>query len=165
MNLDWINSLSEAEAKSAFLQCCGSPQWAEQMAKSRHFTTEASLFSYAERIWRNLSREEWLEAFAAHPKIGDPQSLRAKYGQSATWSAGEQAGVSGASEEVLESLAVGNRLYEEKFGHIFIVFATGKTADQVLELLHQRLKNDPEKEICLAALEQEKITRLRLEKS
>src|SRR6266852_4031469 len=139
MNLDWINSLSEAEAKTAFLHCCGSPQWAEQMAKSRLFKNEAALFTSAERIWRNLSREEWLAAFAAHPKIGDPQSLRAKYGQSATWSAAEQAGVSGCTEEVLQSLALGNRLYAEKFGYIFIVYATGKTANQVLELLHQRL--------------------------
>ena len=91
-------------------------------------------------------------------------ALRAKFGNTAAWSAAEQAGIAGAAVRVLEALAEANRLYEKKFGHIFIVCATGKTAPEVLGLLQQRLQNDPDKELGMAAGEQAKITRLRLQK-
>jgi len=165
MTLDRINSLSETEAAMVFLDCCGSSQWAEEMARSRPYATPVALLSTAARIWRNLSRQDWLEAFAAHPKIGDLGSLRGKCGQSAAWSKGEQAALDHASAEVMKSLAEANGLYEKKFGHIFIVCAVGKTTGQMLELLQRRLNNDPEKEIQIAAEEQEKITHLRLEKT
>ena len=94
------------------------------------------------------SREaDWLEAFAAHPRIGDSDALRARFATTAAWASREQAGALGASEDVLEDLAMGNRQYEERFGFIFIVCATGKTAEEMLELLRQRLANDPEAEI------------------
>src|SRR5204862_7995938 len=101
-------------------------------------------------IWHALTRAEWLEAFAAHPKIGDLEALRSKYTQTAAWSAGEQAGLAGALEATLLALAEGNRQYESTFGHIFIVCATGKTAEQMLTLLEQRLKNAPEEELRIA---------------
>jgi 2-oxo-4-hydroxy-4-carboxy-5-ureidoimidazoline decarboxylase len=122
------------------------------------------LFRAAEQAWWDLSRQDWLEAFAAHPKIGDLDALRAKFATTAAWAAGEQSGVAGAPEEVLCELAASNRLYEETFGYIFIVCATGKTAAEMLELLRQRLGNQPDAELAVAAAEQWKITRLRLEK-
>jgi 2-oxo-4-hydroxy-4-carboxy-5-ureidoimidazoline decarboxylase len=111
-----------------------------------------------------LTRDDWLEAFAAHPRIGDLDSLRKKFATTADWAGGEQAGVAGADESVIRALADGNRAYEAKFGHIFIVCATGKTAPEMLALLIERLTNDPDTELRIAAAEQAKITRLRLEK-
>jgi 2-oxo-4-hydroxy-4-carboxy-5-ureidoimidazoline decarboxylase len=164
MNLDRINAWTADEAIAGFRRCCGSTRWAEAMASLRPYASEAALRDAAERTWRSLPRTDWLEAFAAHPKIGDLDALRARFAATAGWSALEQAGVAGASEEVLRALAGGNRLYEERFGYIFIVCATGKTAGEMLELLRRRLPNDPAEEIANAAAEQAAITRLRLEK-
>ena len=106
-----------------------------------------------------------LEAFSHHPKIGaNIETLRAKFQQTAGWSASEQASVSQASDAVLQALAQGNIDYEAKFGYIFIVCATGKSAAEMLNLLQARLVNTPADEIKLAAAEQAKITRIRLEK-
>jgi len=115
-------------------------------------------------VWGGLGREDWLEAFAHHPEIGDVDRLRERFGAGAAFSEGEQAGVEGAGEEVLRRLAAGNRAYREKFGHVFLVCATGKTAAQMLELLEARLPAEPAAELEVAAGEQAKITRLRLEK-
>lgn len=114
------------------------------------------IFAAAGRIWWSLEREDWLEAFGAHPKIGESSENR--------WSQQEQAGASGASRETLAGLREANRLYAERFGHIFIVCATGKTAEEVLALLKQRTGNDPGTELRIAAEEQLRITHLRLEK-
>ncbi len=116
------------------------------------------------RIWWRLSKADWLEAFAAHPRIGDIDALRARFAPTAAWASREQAGVLGASGDVLNELAIGNRRYEARFGYIFIVCATGKTAEEMLALLGQRLSNDPDVEIKIAAAEQMKITRIRLER-
>ncbi len=164
VNLDRINSPSETEARAAFLGCCGARRWSEQMAARRPFASEAELFAAAEHVWRALPCEDWLEAFTAHPRIGDLDALRRKFTQTAAWAAGEQAGVAGASEATLVALAEGNRVYEAKFGHIFIVCASGKSAGEMLALLEERLNNNSEKELRIAAREQEKITRLRLQK-
>ncbi len=119
----------------------------------------------SESIARKLTQSDWLEAFAGHPKIGqDIDSLKVKFKNTADWSAGEQAGVDSASEEVLQQLSEGNRAYEEKFGYIFIVCATGKSAAEMLALLQERMGNTPEKELLIAMAEQEKITRIRLER-
>jgi 2-oxo-4-hydroxy-4-carboxy-5-ureidoimidazoline decarboxylase len=163
MNLDVVNSLSLPDARAAFLRCCGSSRWAEQMASRCPFATASDVLSAAREIWQGLEPNDWLEAFAAHPRIGDLETLRTKYGSSAE-PAREQAGVAGAPEEVLHALAHGNRAYEARFGYIFIVCATGKSAAEMLALLQQRLGNDPEQELLLAAAEQEKIMLLRLRK-
>jgi 2-oxo-4-hydroxy-4-carboxy-5-ureidoimidazoline decarboxylase len=134
------------------------------MAACRPFGCEQDLFNAAERIWHGLDRDDWLQAFAAHPKIGDQKAVRLKFANTGDWSAAEQAGMAGAADAVLLALEQANRAYEAKFGHIFIVCATGKTAREMLALLQQRLKNDPEKELLIAAAEQAKITRLRLQK-
>ena len=114
--------------------------------------------------WNSLDRGDWLEAFAAHPRIGDVESLRKKFTATADLCGAEQAGVKDAEKATIQALAEGNRQYEERFGHIFIVCATGKTAPEMLALLRSRLENDPDAELRIAAAEQAKITRLRLEK-
>jgi len=164
MNLEQINAWTEDEASESFGRCCGSTRWCRQMARLRPFDSEAAIFEAAERIWWGLARVDWLEAFAAHPKIGDLDALRTRFATTAAWSAREQRGAEGAPEEVLRELAEGNVWYEERFGHIFIVFATGKTAEEMLALLRLRLANDAEDELSIAAAEQAKITRLRLER-
>jgi 2-oxo-4-hydroxy-4-carboxy-5-ureidoimidazoline decarboxylase len=159
-----LNSLPEAEARAALLRCCGATRWAEQMAARRPFTSAAELLAAADDIAKTLTPSDWLEAFAAHPKIGDLDSLRSKFAGAAAWSAQEQSSLSSAAEATLRALAAGNQTYESKFGHIFIVCATGKTADEMLALLQQRLSNSPDVELPIATAEQKKITRLRLQR-
>jgi 2-oxo-4-hydroxy-4-carboxy-5-ureidoimidazoline decarboxylase len=118
----------------------------------------------AEEQWYQCSERDWKEAFSHHPRIGDMDSLKKKFMPTANWAVGEQGGVKTASQDTLEALARGNRDYEMKFGYIFIVCATGKTAEEMLDLLQNRLKNDPKDEIQIAADEQNKITKIRLEK-
>lgn len=126
------------------------------MLAARPFVSRDDLMDRSDRIWRSLQPTDWLEAFAAHPRIGS----RAASG----WAAGEQAGARGADESVLTRLAARNREYEARFGHIFIVCASGKSADEMLALLEARLDNEPDAELSIAAEEQRKITRLRLDK-
>jgi 2-oxo-4-hydroxy-4-carboxy-5-ureidoimidazoline decarboxylase len=134
------------------------------MAQARPFRSDAELLETAERIWWGLPEREWLEAFAAHPRIGDLETLRAKFATTADWASREQAGVEGADDDVLIGLSNGNRQYEERFGFFFIVCATGKSAREMLELLHGRLANDRDTELRVAAGEQMLITRIRLER-
>lgn len=122
------------------------------------------LLEDAEEMWYACSKDDWKEAFAHHPKIGDVESLTKKFASTAEWASGEQSGVNIAAKETIEALAEGNRLYEEKFGYIFIVCATGKSAEEMLGLLRSRLSNSPNEEIQVAADEQNMITKLRLEK-
>jgi 2-oxo-4-hydroxy-4-carboxy-5-ureidoimidazoline decarboxylase len=164
MNIEAINSMPPDAAGAAFLRCCGSHRWAERMAARRPFASSAGLFDAADVIWADLGRDDWLEAFAAHPRIGDLDGLRKKFAATADWASHEQSGVAVANEDVLRRLADGNRRYEEQFGYIFIVCATGKTASEMLDILNARLTNTPDQELRIAAAEQAKITRLRLEK-
>ena len=122
------------------------------------------LLEDAEEQWFKCNEQDWKEAFAQHPKIGDIDSLNQKFSSTTQWASGEQSGVGNASPEAIKALAEGNKRYEEKFGYIFIVCATGKTADEMLAMLQTRLQNNPEVEIEIAADEQNKITKLRLEK-
>lgn len=118
----------------------------------------------AKTKWNELSEADWREAFTHHPKIGDVNSLKEKFVSTSAWAEGEQGAVKAASQATLEALAAGNAEYEKKFGYIFIVCATGKSADEMLALLQARLPNKPAAEILSAMGEQDKITRLRLEK-
>lgn len=122
------------------------------------------LLEEAEEIWEECSGDDWKEAFAHHPMIGDVESLSKRFSSTAEWASGEQAAVNNANKEVIEALADSNRLYEEKFGYIFIVNATGKSAEEMLDMLQKRLPHKPEDEIKIAAAEQNKITKLRLQK-
>ena len=161
---DSLNVLSAATARAEFLRCCGATRWADLMTARRPFANEAELFSAASECFVDLTRADWLEAFAAHPKIGDLDSLRSKFAHAAAWSAQEQGAMSAAAEATIQGLLAGNRDYEAKFGHIFIVCATGKTAAEMLMLLDARLANSADDELRNAAAEQEKITHLRLQR-
>lgn len=162
--LQRLNGLPGEKAEAELLRCCGSVRWAQSVAGLRPFRDAEALFKAAEETWWRLAKEDWLEAFSHHPRIGGKDALRAKFASTRKWAAGEQAAVAAASEETLERLETGNREYEKRFGHIFIVCATGKSAKEMLFFLMDRLGNEPEKEIKTAAGEQAKITRLRLEK-
>ena len=164
MNLEQFNSLSTDEAFEALFRCCGSTAWAEAMDSERPFESRAALVERAESLWWSLDKKDWLEAFDAHPKIGDIDSLREKYSASRSWSEGEQQGVEGASEQILTRLAEANEEYEERFGYIFIVCATGKSAGEMLSILEDRLPNEPDEELRIAAGEQAKITEIRINK-
>ncbi len=132
------------------------------MLRRRPFGSDEQLRAVAHEEWWALTPTDWHEAFRHHPKIGDRESLRARFPATADLSSTEQRGVAGASDATLDALAEGNRAYEEKFGYIFIVCATGKSADEMLSLLRGRLCNDPETELLIAAGEQAKIMELRL---
>lgn len=163
-NLAGLNSLSREEFLARLLECCGSTRWAEELADARPFTDEDDFGETADRVWRNLGREDWLEAFRSHPRIGERKAARETGEKSAHWSEEEQSKASEAGSDTLRALAEGNRVYEERFGHIYIVCATGKSADEMLAILQKRLENDPETELGVAAEEQRRITRIRLRK-
>ncbi|WP_020601556.1 2-oxo-4-hydroxy-4-carboxy-5-ureidoimidazoline decarboxylase [Spirosoma spitsbergense] len=164
MTLTELNQLPVLQQKTALTTCCGSSVWVDRMASLFPFETVEQLFGKAETVWEGCSESDWREAFTHHPKIGDIDYLRARFANTKVWAAGEQAGVSSASQQVLEDLAEGNRLYEEKFGYIFIICATGKSAGDMLDSLNARLSHLPEAEIRIAMQEQGKITLIRLEK-
>lgn len=163
-NLAWLNDLPAAEAESVFMDCCGSLRWSSRMTEARPFAMLEDLYTLADDAWFALSPGDWLEAFAAHPQIGSRSPAPKQQAKSAEWSGGEQAGVDAAAETVRGELAEANRLYEDKFGFIFIVCATGKTADEMLAICRARLGNSLETEIAIAAEEQRKITEIRLNK-
>jgi 2-oxo-4-hydroxy-4-carboxy--5-ureidoimidazoline (OHCU) decarboxylase len=216
--LKTLNALPPGEAEVRFLSCCGSSEWARRMAASRPFRSVESLAAAADRTWQELSKDDWLEAFAAHPAIGSenvagtgptdlhPQQSKNVAGtgppglapaadqvagtgppepapaadhvagtgfnlhpppnsdRSRAWSRQEQSGTRGTDPETLEKLSRLNREYARRFGRVFLVCATGRSADEMLALGRKRLENDQETELAIAAEEQRKITRLRLEK-
>jgi len=165
--MDALSRLNEGpagEAREELRRCCGASRWAEGMIARRPFRDREALLAAADEVWWALEESDWREAFAHHPKIGDADALRARFASTREWAAGEQAGVRSATEDTLVALASGNRAYQDRFGFIFIVCASGKTADEMLSLLRARLPNDPRDEIRIAAAEQAKITRVRLEK-
>jgi 2-oxo-4-hydroxy-4-carboxy-5-ureidoimidazoline decarboxylase len=164
MDLETLNNISLAEAESLFRDCCGSSVWAREMAKARPFPTVSALLDQAEKIWWNIEAQDWLEAFSVHPEIGDRKAAPKQARRSAGWSEGEQAGMNEATAAVREELAEANRLYQEKFGYIFIVCATGKSAEEMLEICRGRLMNEADEELPVAAEEQRKITEIRLRK-
>ncbi len=164
MTLQELNCLPAEEARQAFLDCCASQRWAARMAAGRPYPSRADLNLSSSQIWTALSAEDWLEAFAAHPKIGGTKSRNKTSQTSRRWSTQEQNGVHRASEKTLQQLAQLNLEYQETFGYVFLVCATGKTALEILHLLRERLENDGAEELRIAANEQRLITSVRLEK-
>ena len=134
------------------------------MTEARPFVSLEDLLAKADSLWWSLSEDDWLVAFRAHPKIGEQKAAATQSQQAQSWSAQEQSGIERAAARTRSDLAAGNQEYEKRFGFIFIVCATGKTSEEMLALLNDRLQNDLETELRLAAEEQRKITRLRLEK-
>lgn len=163
-HLTRLNELPPAEAERELLTCCGSREWARRVAGCRPYADAADLMENADGVWRALDEAHWREAFRAHPRIGEKKAEAGQTEREKAWSAGEQAGMDAAAARTQQALAEGNRRYEARFGYIYIVCATDKSADEMLDLLTERLSNDPEAEILVAAEEQRKITRLRLEK-
>jgi OHCU decarboxylase len=162
--LEKINQASVEDAESMFRDCCGSSAWSKRMAGSRPFANESEVMESADFIWKRLETSDRLEAFAAHPMIGESKAAANQPAKSADWSKGEQSGVDSADELLKSELAVANQEYFDKFGFIFIVCATGKSADEMLQMCRSRLGNDRETEIAIAANEQQKITGIRLRK-
>jgi len=158
------NELDFAEAANEVLPCCGAKAWAEGMAGRRPFEDEAAVLITSDEVWRSLREADRLQAFYSHPKIGESRATAPSGGHSITWSQQEQKNVAVAQERIKAELAKGNREYEEKFGFIFIVCATGKSAREILEILKRRLQNGKEEELKEAAEEQRQITQLRLKK-
>ena len=159
-----INELSEAQATAEFLKCCGSTEWARRMSEACRFSTTDELSSKADEIWWKLDEKDWLEAFRAHPKIGEKKAEVTQSAQAQQWSAIEQSESQKAAAETKAALADGNRKYEQRFGFIFIICAAGKSAEEILAALNARLNNDSRTELHIAAEEQRKITQLRLQK-
>jgi len=163
-SINRLNELSSDDAEAEFLKCCGSRRWAQSMTSARPFISLDDLVERADSVWWSLSEQDWLEAFRAHPKIGERKAAAHQSEQARNWSAAEQSQTSGAAAEVMSALAEGNREYEQRFGFIYIVCATGKSPEEMLTILKARLQNDAETELRNAAEEQRRITRLRLEK-
>lgn len=164
MTLETFNALSVDGARAELLRCCGCALWADAVLAARPFRDKAALLAASDAAWARTGEAEWREAFSHHPRIGGKDALREKFAATRAWAKGEQSGAAAASDSVLDALAAGNAAYEKKFGHIFIVCATGKSAAEMLDLLQSRLPNDAGTELRLAAGEQNKITKIRLEK-
>jgi allantoicase len=159
-----LNGMDEDAVAAALSACCGSDAWVERMAAARPYVDTDDCFTKADTTWRRLDRAAWLEAFARHPRIGDRPAESERSPASHRWSAEEQAQAREAAPETLRALAEGNRAYEDRFGYVFLVRAAGRTAEEMLSLLRERLRNSPDTELPIAVSEQEAITRLRLEK-
>ena len=159
-----LNQLSADLAEAEFLKCCGSRRWAKRMSEARPFASLEEVSSKADEIWSALDAADWLEAFRAHPQIGERKAKATQSHQAASWSAQEQSQAQQAADETKTAIAEGNRVYEHRFGFIFIICASGKSADEILGSLNERLPHDPDTEMRVAAEEQRKITQLRLSK-
>jgi OHCU decarboxylase len=162
MTLHEFNSLPSEKAEAALLDCCGCVRWVNCVSAQRPYVNLNALYGAADTCWQNLKREDWLEAFSHHPQIGEKAATGSASARQ--WAAGEQSGARSATETVKSKLADENRVYYEKFGYIYIVCASGKSAEEMLALLEQRYQNDPARELPIAAEQQRQITRLRLEK-
>jgi OHCU decarboxylase len=162
--LDYLNTLPHPDAVAEFMKCCGSQRWAQRMVINRPYLSLEDLCVKAGDLWWDLESDDWLEAFRSHPKIGERKASSDVAKQSLEWSSQEQAGISQAQSLTLSELARLNREYETRFGFIYIVCASGKSSEEMLEILRTRMNNTPEDELTIAACEQAKITDLRLRK-
>jgi 2-oxo-4-hydroxy-4-carboxy-5-ureidoimidazoline decarboxylase len=165
MTLIELNALSQKSAMKWFEQCCAAENWCAAMVKSRPYCDFDSLKQQAQTIWGSLNEADFLEAFLAHPMIGNVESLRKKYANTLAVASDEQSGTSQASESTLIELSELNHQYLINNGFIFIICASGLSADAMLEKLKQRINNSRQTELTNAAAEQLKITLLRLKKS
>jgi OHCU decarboxylase len=156
LSVSELDTMPEARAAELLASCCGSANWVKGMLTRRPFQSRDTLLEVAERVWQELTPADWLEAFSHHPRIGAPDA----HG----WAAEEQSGMDAAADSTRAKLMELNRQHEAKFGYIYIVSATGKSAAELLEIAHARLANPPGVELAVAALEQQRITRLRLER-
>jgi 2-oxo-4-hydroxy-4-carboxy-5-ureidoimidazoline decarboxylase len=159
-----LDQATTEDARARLFACCGSTRWATLMLARRPFGSMDRLLADANDVWNALSEDDWKEAFSHHPRIGERNLAQAKFAATRALSEQEQAGLSGASDDVLGALAAVNREYEDRFGYVFLICATGRTAAEMLSIARERLTNDPATEIRIAAAEQATITALRLER-
>ncbi|MCX6292500.1 MAG: 2-oxo-4-hydroxy-4-carboxy-5-ureidoimidazoline decarboxylase [Bacteroidetes bacterium] len=164
MTIAELNILDDFTLKAELQKCCGSSSWVNKMISSKPFLRQEDLFTKSDAAWEDVTEKDLLEAFSHHPKIGDIANLEKKFASTKELAGNEQASIHVASRETIEHLAEGNREYENKFGFIFIICATSKSADEMLSMLTQRLSNDRITELKIASEEQHKITKLRLQK-
>ena len=164
MTVAEFDQLPEAAAREALTACCGAAPWVAGMLAARPFGTREALLSAADRMWASLPAASVSEAIAHHPRLGGSLAGAGVGERARRWSAGEQSGVTASGDDVRAALASGNEAYERRFGHTFILCATGLDAGQMLAALQQRLANDPDTERGVTAHELNRITRLRLEK-
>jgi 2-oxo-4-hydroxy-4-carboxy-5-ureidoimidazoline decarboxylase len=157
-----IDRLTDDEARKVLFRACGSTRWVDRMMARRPFGRDAKLLTVARIEWFGLTESDWLEAFSHHPRIGDRAALEARFPHTHDLSAKEQAAIGAAGDDVLTALVDANNAYVERFGFIFIMCATGKSAEEMLKLLRDRLPNDRAAELRVAAEEQARITALRL---
>lgn len=157
-----LNSMTASEAEAAFHTCCGCRLWARRMAGVRPHATADELFDEADKQWASLGPAEWREAFSHHPRIGETNLGQPRFAETASQSAREQSGMAAATAEVRAEFLRLNAEYERKFGHVFLICATGRAAPEMLEQLRSRLNNDPSTELGNAAAQQSLITRIRL---
>ena len=164
-SIEEFNTAPRNEAFDALLACCGSRKWVELLLDERPFANDLALAEAADRVAGELIPDDWLEAIASHPRIAARVSdLSAQSRIASEWSSQEQSGTRSASEQTLSDLARANVAYEERFGHTFIVCATGKNSDEMLSLCRARFNNDPVSELQVTSVELRKITQLRLRK-
>ncbi len=158
-----LNALPTGEAEAELLRCCGSTAWARRVAEGRPYASLDALKEAGDATWWSLAAADWLEAFSRHPRIGEARAARPDGGDG-SWSRREQAGVAVAADDTRAALAEGNAAYEERFGWIYLVCASGRSGQELLDILRSRLGNDPDTELRVAAEEQRRITHLRLER-
>lgn len=155
MTIDQLNRLNETKAFEAFEQCCGASRWVDRMIVGRPYEDLNEMLEISDRVWEECDVDDYHEAFQQHQRMGElgPKG----------WSGADGSG-NGVDPAIFDQLADAERKYEEKFGHAFIASATGKGPSEVLKIIGSRMANDPEKEVLIAAEEQNKITRMRLKK-
>jgi 2-oxo-4-hydroxy-4-carboxy-5-ureidoimidazoline decarboxylase len=164
LSLVRLNALSSGEASALFRSCCAASCWIETMVNGRPFATRTHLFGVADAAWEATGPDDWREAFAAHPRIGERADASRLGAQSSAWSGAEQARSGEAPDEIRREIAALGREYERRFGTIYIVCANGRTGEDLLADLRSRLENTARQELEIAAREQHRITRIRLEK-
>jgi OHCU decarboxylase len=162
LTLEEFNALPKPQAESALMDCCGSSRWSVRVSAGRPYATMEALYKAADSTWWKLERGDWLEAFSHHPKIGEKPASGSESARK--WAEREQSSTRAVSDDVRDRMARANHAYFEKFGYIYIVCATGKSAEAMLANLNQRLQNDTASEISVAAEQQRLITRIRLDK-
>ena len=164
LTLAQLDAMPDTEAAFKLAACCGSSKWVAAMVARRPYRTRDDLLAVSDDVARTLSSADWLEAFAYHPRIGERKSAATASSVAAAWASVEQSASSSASIATREALALANVEYEQRFGYIFIIYALGRSANEILAVLRQRLGNEPDAELAIAAAEQLRITRQRLEK-
>jgi len=159
-----LNAMDDPERQAVLADFCAAPEWIQRVAAARPYGSADEVFAASDAGNAAVTQDGWREAFRHHPRIGERTAERTQSDAARALSAREQSGVHGGADTNGMALADANRAYEERFGHVFIISASGRSSTEMLAALRERMNNDPATEIKTAAEEQQKITRLRLER-